>query len=382
MLTSDRGRIDGLLRHLATAPRPFLAQLHLLDSHGPTLHPARRHFSAGKRQSRPFEANFVDDAILGFDGYIEEVFAFLETSGELESTVIVVTSDHAASWSTITRMPLLVRFPRAEPTGSMAVNTQTIDVAPTVIDYLGIAPRVWLEGASILQPFLEPDRVFLSTGKTVNQVFAVQCQNWFALDLVTGALQKGRIADHTAPCPEEALLDADQVLERMMVSVKGSSQFEQPLFIAQRLGALREQPDPAGRRRLVEDVLSGRTGFQELDADTVLFRAHWDGWTRGAQPVGIVVRNPGAVGIAKRISVHSGSGAEFPLRFFLEDGEATHEFVFTKPGRIEIELGPVVGASERLFIVWAERAWTPGPQDRRSLGIKLSIAAAAKASRR
>jgi hypothetical protein len=337
---------------------------------------ARQHFSAGRRQSHPFEANFVDDAILGFDRYIEEVFAFLETRGELESTVIVVTSDHAASWSTITRMPLLVRFPRAEPNGSVVVSTQTIDIAPTLIDFLGLGPRAWLEGASILQPHLEPDRVFLSTGKTAKQVFAVQCHNWFALDLVTGALLKGRIADHTAPCSDEALLDAEQALERMMFSVKGSSQFEQPLFVAQRLGALRERSDPADRRKLVEDVLSGRTESLELDADTLLFRAHWDGWTRGTQPVGIVVRNPRDVGIAKRVSVHSGSGAEFPHRFFLEDGEATHEFVFNQPGRIEIELGPVAGASERLFIVWAERAWTPETRDRRALGVKLSIAAA------
>lgn len=374
--TSDRGRVDSLLGELEKAPRPFLAHAHFLDTHGPTFRPARHHFSAGRSQSEPWEVDFLDDAINGFDGYVEDIFSFLEAGGELDRTVVVITSDHGSRWSMSARIPLLIRFPGTEPRGSVTVSTQTIDVAPTLLAFLGVTPPVWLEGDSLLAGDLDPHRLLFGTGERksgfLDALSLAQCQNWFRLDFETGALEAREIQGHTAPCEGTSLLDAEAARLKIMAAIEGNPMFEPPLFVGRRLGALRDVPDPAGRREVVDAVLNVKTEIRILGENAILVRAHWDFWTRGTQPAGVVIQNPGDHPISRHITVYSGYDRQFPVRFFVEDGETTREFVFDKPGQLDVELGPVEGGSARLFIVWTDRAWTPGPRDQRSLGVKLA----------
>jgi arylsulfatase A-like enzyme len=92
------------------------------------------------------------------DAEIERVLAALRASGELERTIVVVTSDHGESlgeqdyWfehgrnvsEATVRVPLLVRWPKELPggfgVGVRAVDTSLCDVAPTLLDLLGLPP--------------------------------------------------------------------------------------------------------------------------------------------------------------------------------------------------------------------------------------------------
>lgn len=368
---SDGGRIESVLGELDRSPRPFFAHVHLLDTHGPSFRPALRHFSVGRNQTEPFERDFMDDAILGFDGYVREVFAYLEARNELERTLVVISSDHGAYWSIESRVPLLVRFPHAARAGTLGVETQTLDVAPTVLDALGVPKPDWMEGESIVGPRIAPHRPFLVSGKTADAIYMTQCQHWFGIDLVTGGFFRGTIRGHTSPCREPDLSSSDEARERMLSAIEGSRFYRQPLFIGRRLTALTQGSNPQQRAALVEDILSGRVPVFELAENITVVRVHWDFWSRGVQPAGIVVRNPTSAPVTQRLIVRSGDRRrEHPLRFYLEDGSGTREFVFRTPGRIPIELGPVPARSELLFIVWAERGWSPG---KRALGVKLEL---------
>jgi len=117
------------------------------------------------------------------DAEIGRVLDALRASGELERTIVVVTSDHGESlgeqdyWfehgrnvsEATVRIPLLVRWPKEIPggfaTGVRDVDTSLCDVAPTLLDLLGLPPlaeangargislaRVWRDGAGLQRP--------------------------------------------------------------------------------------------------------------------------------------------------------------------------------------------------------------------------------------
>jgi len=92
------------------------------------------------------------------DHELGRLFAALRASGELERTLVVVTSDHGESlgeqdyWfehgrnvsEATVRVPLVVRWPetlagRPSP-GSRGTDTSLVDVAPTLLDLLGLPP--------------------------------------------------------------------------------------------------------------------------------------------------------------------------------------------------------------------------------------------------
>ncbi len=140
------------------------------------------------------------------------------------------------------------------------------------------------------------------------------------------------------------------------------------------LEKLQRRADSDERQRLAQAILSEKIESRRLGDDLRLAGVYWDHWTRGDQPAALVVRNDGRRPRVERLAVQSGEGRDFPVRFYIEDGESTQEYLFTEPGRIIADLAPVPPRSERLFVVWTDQAWSPGTQDRRALGIKLSAA--------
>jgi arylsulfatase A-like enzyme len=117
------------------------------------------------------------------DAHLGRIVAQLKASGAYDDTLIIVTSDHAEMlgehflWSKEVyfdqafRIPLVIRDPRpgADPSRGRRVTqfTQAIDIAPTILDWLGgEVPRA-MDGRSLV-PFLAagppppdwPDHVF------------------------------------------------------------------------------------------------------------------------------------------------------------------------------------------------------------------------------
>ena len=58
-----------------------------------------------------------------------------------------------------------MRFPDASRTGMINQNVQLLDLAPTIVDWLGGKPPEWMQGDSLLEPEQIPaDRMLVATG--------------------------------------------------------------------------------------------------------------------------------------------------------------------------------------------------------------------------
>ena len=91
------------------------------------------------------------------DDNVGRILSALESTGQLDNTVIVVIADHGdllgdhwldakGPWhyDGCTRVPLLVRYPQAIPSGAVVDGfASQCDVAPTVCDLLGVPYTTW-----------------------------------------------------------------------------------------------------------------------------------------------------------------------------------------------------------------------------------------------
>jgi hypothetical protein len=133
--------------------------VHLLGTHGPVFRPRQAVFSVGRdiQSQGRFDRDFYDDAILDFDGMLREIVEALKQAGQLERSIIVVNSDHGQAFRNL-RVPLVFRFPRGEHARRIVANAQNVDIAPTLLDYLGLAVPAWMEGVSLLRNDPAADR--------------------------------------------------------------------------------------------------------------------------------------------------------------------------------------------------------------------------------
>jgi arylsulfatase A-like enzyme len=187
-----------VISQLDTVEEPFFLYAHYMDPHGPYRPPERyeKHF-AGEYEGHQFIergnpvpigkmlyangphvnitdrdiqhlVDLYDDEIRYFDGVFRRLFKNLKERDLLDRTIIVLTADHGEEflehghikhcrgvWDTVTRVPLIFRFPSVE--GGLRIDgaVQNLDIVPTLLDYLGIQTEgLELEGKSLL-PLVE-----------------------------------------------------------------------------------------------------------------------------------------------------------------------------------------------------------------------------------
>jgi arylsulfatase A-like enzyme len=223
-LGTDHDRLEQLLRFVDESPEPFFAHAHMLGTHGPLFDPQRSAWSKNEEQAQSWMRNFYDDAISDFDRDVERVVEALARSGKLDRTILVINSDHGMAWRTASRLPLIVRFPGGAQRGRISRNSQRIDIAPTILDAIGVPVPDWMEGRSLLSNQLDPLVPIVSTHNQASEVIegwmqiaspsapfytlggvsVVVCQGHYRL-LVQGR-ERGRlvsepIGGHTEPCP-------------------------------------------------------------------------------------------------------------------------------------------------------------------------------------
>lgn len=128
-----------------------------MGTHGRLFFPKEKVFSRGLKQSAVWMNEFYDDAIRDFDQQFEQIVRYLKEKQQLQNTIIVLMSDHGIN-STFARTPLIFFFPQHEHTGHFKGNVQHIDIAPTILDYLQLQTPPWMEGMSLLQAPLPPER--------------------------------------------------------------------------------------------------------------------------------------------------------------------------------------------------------------------------------
>jgi arylsulfatase A-like enzyme len=159
-------------------------------------------------RSDPHELEHIiahyDGQILAADRFLRRLWERLEALGRLQDTVVVLTSDHGmewgergliatafheALWDTLVRVPLVFWHPSLRP-GTMSAGAELIDLAPTVMDLLGLPSPGSFQGRS-LAPLLrapdaeraEDDRPAFSAASTLQvrrslRLFSLRTSRW------------------------------------------------------------------------------------------------------------------------------------------------------------------------------------------------------------
>ena len=227
---NDPARMKELLGFIGSQEGPFFCHVHLMGTHGSRFLTHNRVFSKELEQDQEWMTEFYDDAILDFDDYVRELVDFLKERNLFDRTVLIIGSDHGQLYRTAVRIPLLIRFPEEEHAGSISANVQNLDIAPTLLDYLGRKIPEWMVGRSLLNDSLDPHYPVLAAdvGGTpttatrrgmqldaseirapfysLGQISVIFCSDAYRLSLETGIISHYTIPGHTSPCesPPEA----------------------------------------------------------------------------------------------------------------------------------------------------------------------------------
>ena len=196
---SDQEKISQLIDLVKNTQSPVFVHAHLMGTHGPQFNPVHRVFSLNKEQSEGWMGDFYDDTILDFDSYIQEIVDGLSRVGELDNTVLVIYTDHNMKYRTDLKIPLMIRFPNGEFAGRVSNNTQNIDIAPVLLDYLGVEKPGWMSGESFLRSDPPQDRLIMS-GDGVKTIRVIQCNRLYKVFIDNRIWFTGEVAAHTHPC--------------------------------------------------------------------------------------------------------------------------------------------------------------------------------------
>jgi len=197
------------------ADHPVFLWNHYMDVHGPYNPPegyakwpdpvtnsrAQQLYDrlSGDETPSPAEVELARDLYDGeiryTDEYIRRFITALKERDLLEESLVIITADHGDLFGEydqyahpryvypeLTRVPLLVRGP-ATPAQSVATPASTLDVLPTILDYIDQDTESLL-GGSLLEPAILPnDRCVYSsaTGEgdaAGNRRFAAHSRNW------------------------------------------------------------------------------------------------------------------------------------------------------------------------------------------------------------
>jgi arylsulfatase A-like enzyme len=148
--------VDDTIAYLESAPkdRPLFTWVHFRDPHA--LYLRHEGFDFGSRAIDRYDSEIAyTDANLG------RLFAYLERSGALEDTLVVLISDHGESFGehgdythhrrpywTLANVPLVVGWP-----GSAGVRVASaagpLDIAPTIANWAGVADPGVFDGIDL-----------------------------------------------------------------------------------------------------------------------------------------------------------------------------------------------------------------------------------------
>src|SRR5439155_21423698 len=145
------------LEKAAGAPGPFFCWVHLYDPHYP-------HYSHAELAGTPFEGKASYDAEVAFmDRQVARLTAFLEARRLTPRTLVIAVADHGEGLGDhgemehgyllneeVLRVPLIVTLPGIVRGGArVETMVSLVDVAPTVLDLLGISTQARFPGRSL-----------------------------------------------------------------------------------------------------------------------------------------------------------------------------------------------------------------------------------------
>jgi len=234
----DITKLDSALKFLDESTKPVFTHIHWMGTHGAKFNPSKQVFSAGQdpAQQERWELDFYDDSILDFDQSMKIFYGELDARGLLNESIIIIASDHGQNYVTNERLPLIIWFPNGENQKRITTNSQNLDIAPTIIDYLGLIKPTWMVGSSLLEK-LPDNRYIFAVGVTKAEskdegwvltesamrppfyqfgyVTIISCDTWYKMDLETFSWNEQKISGYVGSCTDQ-LATKNQILEKII----------------------------------------------------------------------------------------------------------------------------------------------------------------------
>jgi arylsulfatase A-like enzyme len=230
---TDTERTEQIINLLETSDRPVFVFSHYMNTHGP-------HFSSGDKNSeeedslsgeKEWDIELYKEAIRSFDDNVRDIYTYLEASGKLDNTIIVIYTDHGYRYVVNQRIPLIIHFPKDEYAGPRKNNVQIIDLPATLLDYIDIDQPEWMTGTSLLSGEPPAMREIISTTagspKKIKPPFyqiktlqVIVCQKWYVWNVQDNEWKTGEIKGHTAECDPNLLPSDDVIRQKMLEYLK------------------------------------------------------------------------------------------------------------------------------------------------------------------
>jgi hypothetical protein len=244
--TSDAERIDRAITVLESIDEPFFAHIQLFESTHCTWREGHCEFGYGNQTggAHHSEPGYFDEAFpealrqgdIQFGRFME----WLEQTSRLQNTLVIFHSDHAIGWEVNRRIPLIVIEPGRNQTRRVSETAQLLDIAPTVLDYIGVDVPTWMSGVPLLSTEkLDPMRIHLGyrSHSQVNagpphynlwHFFATVCQRIYRLEVANGTVENSQLPGHTRPCAGE-FPNNDTIRDQLYRELERNNYLFQPM---------------------------------------------------------------------------------------------------------------------------------------------------------
>jgi arylsulfatase A-like enzyme len=140
--------------------------VHYFDPHDPVLLPPKRikdRFARDLPPSHEWKRSMYDAEVFFMDQEIGRLFRYLKDSGLYENTVIVVVGDHGEGlgdhdwwhhrvlYQEQIRLPMILRLPGGPERARVGRLVRSIDLFPTVLEWLDLPVPEGVEGRSLVK---------------------------------------------------------------------------------------------------------------------------------------------------------------------------------------------------------------------------------------
>lgn len=164
--------------------KPFFLWVHLYPPHAPYLADRdflytrlpekildnKENYSSRLIVYKPDQQPVIDKFLKRYEEYITETdhkfgqfLTFLKEKQVLNNTILIVSADHGEIFARgywghggpylyepLIRVPLMIHLPEQTQGKRLDINASTVDLAPTILDLLGVEPSPpWMDGQSL-----------------------------------------------------------------------------------------------------------------------------------------------------------------------------------------------------------------------------------------
>lgn len=217
--------------------QPVFVQIHWMGTHGDKFYPESTKYSAhiDRDNQESWNEDLYDDAIVDVDSALQILFDGLNASGELDSTLIIISSDHGKKLSTVDRLPMIIHLPAGISRVLTIKTTQHVDIAPTILDILGQPQPSWMNAGRSIFAEDYPGGLVLSVGTdraedksgtgqwTLREDYfkppfyqfdymtVIDCDRYYRLNLEKYAWSYGEVSSYVGACSEDDYLSKAEI---------------------------------------------------------------------------------------------------------------------------------------------------------------------------